>query len=132
MPSAALKKHLEELIAGKLDKFEDTFDVEWNLFSTLCLQRSERCLEKKDETETRRFREFFMNSCKTKSEKMAFFLQDKQFTEDVEDLFQSLLKDSGLSKENKKSAAVARFSFDLAKQKVENWEKALVKYNTVK
>ena len=130
MPSAELKKHLEELIAGKLDKFEDTFDVEWNLFSTLCLQRSQKCLEKKDEKEVQKFRESFMNGCKTKSEKMAFFLSDKHFTEDVENLFQNLLKDSGLSKENKKSAAVARFSFDLAKQKIENWEKALAKYNT--
>ena len=132
MPSAALKQHLEELITGKLDKFEDTFDVEWNLFSTLCLRRTERCLEKKTETETLHFRGFFMNSCKTKSEKIAFLLQDKVFIDDLEDLFQNLLKDSGSSKENRKSAAVARFSFNQAKsQKVENWEKALAKFNTV-
>ena len=130
MPSAELRKYIEELIAGKLNKFEDLFDVEWNLFSTLCLQRSERCLEKKDDQELAEFREFFMKSCKTKTEKLAFFMQDKHFASDVEDLFQNLLKDSGLSKGNKKSAAVARFSFDLAKQKIENWEKALAKYNT--
>ena len=131
MPSAELKKHLEDLIASKLDKFEETFDVEWNVFSTLCLQRSEKCLEKKSEQELLEFRQFFMKACKTKSEKMQLVLSDKHFTEDVEDLFQNLLKDSGSSKENKKSAAVARFWFGLAKQNIENWEKALAKYNAV-
>ena len=131
MPSASLKKYLEELISSKRDKFEDEFDIEWNMFSTLCLIRSENCLDKKSETEKQSFKYFFMNKCKTKSEKISFFLKDQHFNEDLNDLFANLIKDSGLMKENKKSSAVARFFFDSAKRKIDDWEKALAKYNMV-
>lgn len=128
MPSASLKKYLEEIISSKKDKFEDNFDIEWNLFSTLCLIRSEKCLEKKTESEKHLFKKTFSNF-KTKTEKLSFFLKDEHFMKDVNDLFENLIKDSGTSKVNKKSSAVARFFFDSAKLKIENWEKALDKFN---
>lgn len=136
MPSSSLKRYLEELINSKRDNFEDNFDIEWNLFSTLCLIRSERCLAKKSEEEKLAFKDNFMNKCKTKSEKISFFLKDKHFGDDLNDLFLNFLKDSGLSKENKKSAAVSRFLCDTAKHKMEDGkqdpEKALSNYNMVK
>lgn len=131
MPSLWLKNYLRELVLDRKEKFDDDFDEKWNTFGTLCLIRTEKCLQKKSEDEKHFFKDFFMDKCRTKSEKICFFLKDRDFQEDVEIIFQDFLKDSDISNGNKKSAVVSRHFLALAKRNIDDPEKAIDKYNMV-
>ena len=89
MPSPELRAELQALIETSNDGFQDRFEIEWNLFTSYCMQRSLHALRQKEDADQNLFKKQFTD-CPSTEEKLKLLFQDRHLSHEILRIYRQL------------------------------------------
>lgn len=133
MPTIELATELHQLTEECRAKSDDRFEVEWNLFTTLCLKRVDQMMKSRDKSSIEEL-ELQLKQALTTESRLQLINNDVQLHELIETMAQNF-KHGGPSGHNQKNVTIARNYLKCARQfqslGEDNHHKALEQTNRV-